>query len=219
MKVIAVWVFSLALPAVFGASTNFFELDSVRFKAAASQQIRTESINHELLTATILQETNERRRQRGLSELKDSAKATEAAKIQSDIMRARGSISHENPENPSHRTLKLRVKAVGLDYRLIAENVATAFALQYESGKPFYPERKNGRTIFRYKPGGPPIPPHTYSTFARALVDAWMNSAGHRENILRKDTQYLGSHCSPASNKETGMPIFYCTQVFLTPAN
>jgi uncharacterized protein YkwD len=147
--------------------------------------------------------------------LKPSAKATEAAKIQSEIMRARGAISHVNPESPRYRTLELRVKAVGIQYRMIAENVATAFGLQYESGKPFFPDRQNGRMIFRYRPGGPVIQPHSYATFSKALVDAWMGSKGHRENILRKEAEYLGSHCSPGAQKDMSIPTFYCTQVFV----
>lgn len=220
MRAIAqlVSVLFFAVANVFGASTNFFELDSASFQAAAAQEIRTDAINHELLAAAILRETNEHRRQAGLTPLKHDSKATEAAKIQSEIMRARGSISHENPENRRYRTLELRAKAVGLKYRLIAENVATAFGLQYESGARFYPERKNGKTIFRYRPGGPPIPPHTYATFSKALVDAWMKSKGHRKNILLKDAEYLGAHCSPANDPQTTMPTFYCTQVFFTPS-
>ncbi|HUS36287.1 MAG TPA: CAP domain-containing protein [Verrucomicrobiae bacterium] len=207
----------LTLASAFAASTNFFELDPARFQSLAAQEIRSDTINHELLGAAILRETNERRAKKGFPPLKQEPKATEAAKVQSEIMRARGSISHENPDNARYRTLDLRVKSVGLNYRLIAENVATAFGLQYQSGTRFYPMRENGRTVFRYKPGGPPIPPHTYATFSKALIDAWMNSKGHRENILRKEAQYLGAYCAPANNKDGEMPMFYCTQVFFTP--
>jgi uncharacterized protein YkwD len=213
----AVLLFVLALTNAFSATTNHFELDATHIQAVAAQEIRSDAINHDLLTAAVLRETNQRREQAGLEPLKHHPKATEAAKIQSEIMRARGSISHENRDNARYRTLDLRMKSVGLNYRLIAENVATAFGLQYQSGTRFYPMRENGQTVFRYKPGGPVIPPHTYATFSKALVDAWMNSKGHRENILRKEAQYLGAYCVPANNKEGQMPIYYCTEVFFTP--
>jgi uncharacterized protein YkwD len=219
VRLIFIWLFVVALPPAFGANTNYFDLNPRSFQTIAAQELRTDSINHDLLAAAILRETNARRAQRRLPALKHSPKATGAARIQSDIMRDRGSISHENPENPKYRTLQQRIKAFGIDYRLIAENVATAFALQYQSGKPFYIERKSGRpTGFVHKPGGAPIQPHTYATFAKALVDAWMNSKGHRENILLKDAQYHGAFCSFARNKKTEMPIFYCTQVFFAEA-
>lgn len=207
----------LTLASGFAATTNFFELDATRFQAAAAEEVRSDSINDSLLAAAILRETNVRRAKNGLTLLKLEPKASEAAKIQSEIMRARGAISHENPENVRYRTLELRVKSVGLEYRLIAENVATAFGLQYQSGTRFYPVRENGHTAFRYKPNGPAIPPHTYATFSKALVDAWMNSKGHRENILRKEALYLGAYCASAESKNGQMPVYYCTQVFFTP--
>ena len=216
MRFIAVCLFVL-LPNVFAATTNYFDMDPARFKVAAAQELHIESVNNDLLAAAVLRETNERRLQHRLTALKHSPKASAAARIQSDIMRSRGAISHDNPENARYRTLQLRVKSVGLEYRLIAENVATAFGLQYQSGTRFYPGRQNGRPTFSYRPGGPAIPRHTYATFAKALVDSWMNSKGHRENILRKQAEYLGVHCSPSTDKQTQMPLFYCTQVFFTP--
>src|SRR5689334_18666144 len=134
MRWMAVLGLLFGLSASLAAGTNYFELDAVSFKAAAGQAVRSEGINEDLMAAAIWRETNERRREHGLAALKYNAKATEAAKIQSDIMRARGAISHVNPESPKYRTLELRVKSVGLNYRLIAENVATAFGIRYESG-------------------------------------------------------------------------------------
>ena len=185
--------------------------------AELGSRIDPDGIDHELLATAILKETNARRQSKGLAPLKHDAKAMEAARIQSEIMRNRGKIAHENPERPQHRTLELRIKAVGLKPRLAAENVATAFGLQYESGKPFYKERRRGQTVFTSTPGGPAIQRHTYGSFAKVLVDAWMSSKGHRENILLKDAQYLGSYCAPTRDAKSGMPIFYCTQVFYSP--
>ena len=51
---------------------------------------------------------------------------------------------------------------------------------------------------------------------AKALVDAWMNSEGHRKNILLAEAEYLGVSCVGSQGKSE-MPVFYCTQVFLAP--
>jgi uncharacterized protein YkwD len=221
MRIIVLSIHLLVFSATFAAPTNYFDLPPQRFALVATQQLNLSSINYDLLTAAVLRETNERRRQHGLPELKHEPKASQAAKIQSDIMSARGSISHENPNNPRYKTPADRARAAGLNFRLVAENVATAFALQYQSGKPFYTERAaNGRTILTSRPGGPEIPPHTYATFAKAFVDGWMNSKGHRENILLKEAQYLGAYCAPAAApKQNKIPILYSTQVFFTPTN
>mgnify|MGYP002380490786 FL=1 len=71
---------------------------------------------------------------------------------------------------------------------------------------------------FRYTEKGPPIATHTPLSFAEALLNQWMESPGHRENILRKTPTHLGCHASPALN-EMHMPVFYAAQVFVTPSN
>jgi len=211
-------VLLLGAQAVLGAAaTNLFETNPALFAQASQRSLAMDSVNNELIAAAVLHETNRHRRQRNLQPLKGDSKAMEAARIQSEIMRNRGSISHVNPENEKYRTLDQRVKAAGLKPRMFAENVATAFALRYEGGKPYYPDTRNGRTVFRHQPNGPPMQAHSYASFAKALVDSWMGSKGHRENILRKEAQFMGSYCAPAPGKGSEMPIFYCTQVFFAP--
>src|SRR5688572_17858243 len=198
--------------------TNLFLLSPEQFSATegAKEEIRFESVKSELLSAAVLHETNRRRVAEGLPILKHHAKAIEAAQIQSQIMKKRGAISHENPEVPKYGTLIKRVQSVGVNPGFAAENVATAFGLRYDSGRNFYKREERGKTIFSYTPEGPGMPPHSYESFARALVEAWMNSPGHRKNILHESPEYLGASCV-VSLAKSQMPIFYCTQVFLAP--
>ena len=72
---VAVWVWIFALQ-IYGAPTNYFELDAARFKAIAAQVMVGRSLNYDLLEAAILRETNERRAKVGLTALKTSPKAT-----------------------------------------------------------------------------------------------------------------------------------------------
>lgn len=204
--------------AVAASGTNFFQLGPKQFSETkeAQEEIRFDAVRPELLSAAVLHETNRRRNEKGLPPVKHHAKGVQAAEIQSQIMKKRGSISHENPENPKYETLPKRVKAVGVNPGFAAENVATAFGLRYESGKAFYKREEQGRTVFSFTPDGPPIPAHTYASFAKALVDSWMNSPGHRDNILHKSAEYLGVSCV-VSLAKSEMPMFYCTQVFLAP--
>jgi uncharacterized protein YkwD len=214
----SLWMAFLVAMAAAASGTNFFQLTPKQFSESneAKQEIRLEAVNSELLSAAVLQETNRRRAEKGLPALKHHPKAQQAAEIQSQIMKKRGSISHENPENPRFATLPKRIQSVGVNPGFAAENVATAFGLQYQSGRAFYKREEGGKTIFSYLPNGAAIRPHTYESFARALVDAWMNSPGHRDNILHQEPLYLGVSCIGATG-ESGMPVFYCTQVFLAP--
>jgi len=131
-------------------------------------------------------------------------------------MKERGTVSHEHPDNPRYQTLKERLSSVGLKPRFAGENIALTFALQYESGRPFFVRTQNGQKIFSATPDGPPIPPHTYLSFAQELVTQWMRSPGHRENILHADAKFLGTASRPARD-DSGMPIFYSCQVFFAP--
>ena len=198
--------------------TNYFQMGARQFGvlAQAKEEIQFEAVNTNLISAAILHETNRRRAEKGLRPLKHHLKALQAAAIQSRIMKERGSISHENPEHEKFRTLMKRVQSVGVNPGLAAENVATAFGLRYESAKGFYKRVERGKTIFSYTPEGPGLTAHTYEGFAKALVDSWMGSPGHRKNILLPDAEYLGVSCV-LSKSESEMPLFYCTQVFLAP--
>lgn len=181
----------------------------------ARQLIDAYRVNYELLDAAVFHETNRRRQEKGLPALKHDEKARAAAKMQSQDM-ARGSfVGHENP-NPKRKTMSDRAELAGLRSRVLAENVASSFGRRYKSGQSFYSREVNGRKIYSYEPDGPPIPMHTYLSFAAALLDNWMNSPGHRKNILHKDVEYLGCACELPRNPNA-METFYCTQVFFTP--
>jgi uncharacterized protein YkwD len=214
----SVWFALVLALAAAQSQANFFQLSPEQFSATreAKEEIRFEAVNSGLLSAAVLHETNRRRVAEGLPPLKHHAKAIEAAEIQSQIMKKRGSISHENPENPKYATLIKRVQAVGVKPGFAAENVATSFGFRYQSGRAFYKREERGKTIFSYTPEGPAMKPHTYESFARALVESWMNSPGHRKNILHESAEYLGASCV-VSLAKSEMPIFYCTQVFLAP--
>ena len=137
--------------------------------------------------------------------------------MQAVIMAERGAISHVNPESPGKETPADRLRLAGLEAGYSAENVATAFALAYPQGKPFYTREENGKKIFSLEPDGTPVPPHTYVSFAAALLDSWMASAPHRKNILSPEPKFLGAGSQLSANQATGMPLFYCAQVFFTP--
>lgn len=208
----------LAATGSAATETNLYQLTPRQFAARpeSKEEIRFDAVQTNVMSAAVLHETNRRRAEKGLRPLKYHVKAFEAAEIQSRIMQKRGSISHENPGVPKYESLPKRVEAVGVNPGLAAENVATAFGLRYDSGKAFYKREEHGETVFSYTPDGPAIRSHTYESFAKALVDSWMNSPGHRENILLKDADYLGVSCVGAEAR-SGMPIFFCTQVFLAP--
>lgn len=206
-----------AEPRNSSAEDLFTEYDWQEFRKLqqAQAELDFEQIDTNLLAAAVFHETNRRRQQHELATLQHHAGARSAAAIQTGIMLQRGSISHQNPDRPSVKTLQDRLAHVGLKPRFAAENVATAFGLRYESGAPFRTKQRNGEKII-VDTTGEPIPPHSYVSFAEQLLDQWMQSPGHRKNILHPAPKFLGTSCR-MKHDETGMPVFYCTQVFFTP--
>jgi len=199
------------------AADLFAQYDPASFAKLpqARQVIDPDAVNDDLLDAAVFHETNRRRQQQRLPALKYDERARAAAQMQSRDMAKGGFVEHENPD-PTKKTMNDRAKLAGLRPRVLAENVASTFGRRYKSGQPFYSREENGRKIYSAQPNGPPIPMHTYLSFAAALVDNWMKSSGHRKNILHGDVAYLGCACALPRNPNA-METFYCTQVFFTP--
>ena len=232
LKRVALWLSMLAALQAFAAdqiiskprpggtrnATDLFtQHDPVSFSKLpqARQVIDPDAVNFDLLDAAVFHETNRRRQQQRLSALKYDERARAAAQMQSRDMAKGGFLDHENPD-PTKKTMNDRAKLAGLRPRALAENVASTFGRRYKSGQPFYSREESGRKIYSAQPDGPPIPMHTYLSFAEALVDSWMKSPGHRKNILHSDVEYVGCACELPRNPNA-METFYCTQVFFTP--
>jgi uncharacterized protein YkwD len=182
----------------------------------AQEKIDFDKIDFDLLSAAVFHETNKRREKEKLPPLRDHAKLREVALMQATIMARRGSISHVNPALPEKETPRMRFQLAGLKPAFGAENVATAFGLNYKEDEPVYIREGNGKKIFSREPDGQPIEMHTYVSFAEALLDSWMASPHHRENIVSTKAELLGASCQPKTN-DIGMPMFYCAQEFYTP--
>ena len=118
---------------------------------------------------------------------------------------------HEDPEIDSLRTPTDRARAVGIDNPKIAENIITDMAMLYESGEPVYPiDAQAG--LFSRSPGGPALPRHTYRSLAESMLKRWLDSAGHRANILSVSAIQLG--VGSAFTRTNGFPTFIVAQEF-----
>ena len=190
--------------------------DSFRKLQAANQAIDPERVNLRLLEAAVFHETNRRRTAQKLDPLRYDAKVRAAAAIQSRAMAKTGVVSHENAK-ANAKSPSERAQLAGLSRpALLAENVASSFGRRYRSGEKFYVRDEHGRKVYSAEPDGPPIPMHTYLSFASALLDSWMDSPEHRKNILVKDAKYLGCSCVRGEER-TPLETYYCTQVFYRP--
>jgi uncharacterized protein YkwD len=212
--------FGSGVPATTQA--DYFSMSPGEFArvSAANETINFSAPNQTLLRAAILHETNKWRAKEGLKPLLHHPQVDEAAMIHVRDMVAKNYLAHVEQGTTTPQPID-RVRAAGLSPILVAENIATASGIQYESGRQVFPLRQWKREGLSYKENGEAIPPHTYRTFAAQVLQQWIDSPSHRESIMLRDARYLGSACLPAnpkSQKEEAFHKFFCAQVFFTPS-
>ena len=152
----------------------------------ANQEIDFKNVDQELMGAAIFYETNWRRLKHRKRPFRYSPALRRAALGHATDMVKLDFHSHVNPDDPRKKTLRQRLALAGVTRCARSENVA------YIPGRR-YPvvSRKPGSGRVKIDPSNVPRP-HTYASFAKALVDGWMFSPGHRKNILSGATTYLG---------------------------
>jgi uncharacterized protein YkwD len=144
---------------------------------------------------------NKERSRRGLSPLSYDTGLQEIARYHSENMASELYFAHESPEGETMSDrygrfgYECRVEISGDRYATGAENIAYTYAdsnVQTESGLENY---RNNETAI-----------------ARGFVNQWMNSSGHRENILRSYWQSEG--IGVAIEDVNGETRVYATQNF-----
>ncbi len=204
-------------PANNGAdSTDLYQMSQSGFfeQAKVKDTINLEDINYNLLAAAIFHKTNQKRKEHDIEHLSHLPRLDEASRMHAQDMAENEYVAHINKREQELRTPSERVLEVGLtNIRYVAENVASHFGTKYESGKTIFPIKKDGDTEYAYQPEGKPIANHTYGSFAGSLVDSWMNSPGHRHNILSGEPKFLGTGCS-IGTADKGPVKLYCVQLF-----
>ncbi len=189
------------------ATLRFLENPSVQ------QPIDVKRLDYGVITQTLFHVTNQVRAKRKRNPVKYHAKLAQAACLHAQDMAIRGKLGHINSQNITFRTPYDRVSAIGFVANSVSENIAEMPVIQYKSGKTFYTRTENTHTIVSYTPNGPPIERHTYLGFAQSLLDQWMDSRGHRHNILSDKAEFTGTACHYAGAKPD-IDVLYCVQLF-----
>ena len=197
------------------ANTDYYSRLTVhdfRKDESLNQPIDFEHPDYPRLNAAIFFATNEQRLQRKLRLLTYSAQLEESAVMHSADMCDKKFFGHINPLDKRKRTPNDRARLAGILNPHLTENIATAFGLEYEQNKDVVVK---GPGKFSYPNKGDLLPPRTYLSVADALMKSWMNSDGHKRNILSDKALQLG--CGTYMYFDKGfnlMPTFIATQNF-----
>ena len=191
---------------------NSTTLQNFRTNKLFTETIDFYQIDYPRLNAAIFYVTNEERVKNNLPAVAFHKLLEDAAGGHSKRMVRLNYFDHIDPYNDLLKSPSDRLRFAGIANPYSAENIATPFAIKYKEGFTIYPlDRKN--THFSYSPNGDAIPNHTYLSLAEYVVDLWMNSEGHRANILNPNAKQLG--CGTFFYRErNNIPKFMATQNF-----
>jgi uncharacterized protein YkwD len=155
------------------------------------EKIDFDKIDYPRLHAAIFYATNEVRLKFKLRELEYAPELERAAFGHARRMTEKKFFSHTDNTDRRRADPNDRGRLAGIANPFVAENIADTFGIAYRAGKNVYP-RDGQPGAFSDTEDGPLIPPHTYLSFADAVLDIWMNSSGHRANILSANAIQLG---------------------------
>ncbi|MBE2282866.1 MAG: CAP domain-containing protein [Prosthecobacter sp.] len=158
---------------------------------AAQQVMDRDQIDHALLNAALFFATNTERLRHRLPPFQPSRALTLSAFEHSRDMALKGFFSHQNPKDAAKRTPWQRMAAQGVTGGHRAENIAM----------------RTARGV-------------TYLDAAQALLKQWMNSPGHRANILNPKFAFLGcgAHFCRSAKLQLYATQNFASTVTQTPA-
>lgn len=167
-------------------------------------------IDQDLLDEAIRAAVNDIRCSRGMKPLAPASdRLVESALAHSDWMANNGTLSHIGGAR-GRATLRQRITSAGQVARRASENVAMTPRFRTGS-KPFYIVDR--RACVFADAGKRKIPPHSYASLARHTVQLWMESPGHRRNILDRKARRMSAAAAFSPSDACGS--FWLTQIFV----
>jgi uncharacterized protein YkwD len=178
------------------------------------ERIEAARFDRKLMAQAIFHETNRVRLKLGLPVFRSLPKLDEAADLEAAVGKVYQPPSHTNPF-PMIGTPFQRVQYVGLKIGQVAENIALLSIYETNAGVGMV--IREGRRHFLDPETHAELQRATYRWFAREVVRNWMESPGHRANIVNPSLAYLGCSVQPSVSL-IGADQLFCVQVFFTPA-
>ncbi|NRB00138.1 MAG: CAP domain-containing protein [Rhodobacteraceae bacterium] len=156
----------------------------------AAQVIDTKRIDQNTFDKAVLGEVSFHRCQNKVRKLsKGGTGLNKEAYRHSQWMAKTTQLGHKNTIK-GRETLVQRVKGSGVKFKTAAENVGMVHRFGVD-GKSFRIVDAKACKFETYE--GQAIGEHSYASLAQLIVQLWMNSPGHRKNVLHKDMGYVST--------------------------
>lgn len=151
-----------------------------------------QDFDHAILSRAIFHETNAARAANGAPPLKGMPALDNAADMQATYLALTLTVGHQSMF-PHEHDVGQRVAQAGLQAARVAENAI------------MMPARRAADA---------PKPDYTYREYAAFLVEGWLNSPDHRENMLDHRFTHLGCAARLANGFGARAERIFATQVF-----
>ncbi|NNL74260.1 MAG: hypothetical protein HKP29_12930 [Silicimonas sp.] len=176
-------------------------------KEASRTLVPSNRINQSLLEKAIRAEVNFHRCRAGLRKVGDAGNGlTRQAQKHSKWMAKSQQLTHRSTV-PGSSTLQQRVNNAGLKVRTGSENIGMVHRYQIDNRR-FKILDSSSCQFATYE--GQKLPAHSYASLARHIVNLWMNSSGHRKNILDRSVTRMSAAVAFDPNAQ------YCGRYWVT---
>lgn len=177
-----------------------------------NQVIDPSNFNQSLLEAALFHAGNQARESKGKKALSWNPILNKSARHQSGLMAKSQKLSHNWRRPKNSRKLIDRIELFDGHFKAFGENIAQFYLLDIpEYGNYYF------RDTSFYASDGQKIDNKTYAKLANECIEAWMNSRGHRENLLHP-FQEIGTGVSFWVKNKKGLNFdIYLSQNFGTP--
>jgi uncharacterized protein YkwD len=166
-----------------------YDYTNFRNSELFNQTIDVKNFNDKWLNACLFFATNEIRVSNKLSPLIHHEALEKAAWIHSKDMAEMDFFGHTNKKKKRHREPSDRATIAGILNPSIAENIIEGFVIKYTSNTRVIAGNPG---VFKDPETKAPLATHSYISLTDELLRLWMQSEGHRENILSPKAVQLG---------------------------
>lgn len=159
-------------------------------QTAAKTVVPSSRINQKLLNDAVREEVNYHRCRAGLPALtRAGAPLASEARKHSQWMAKRQQLTHRSTV-AGRTSLKQRIRASGVSFSMGSENIGMVHRYRIDNQR--FKIVDSSQCKFTAM-NGKPLPAHSYATLSRQIVDLWMNSPGHRRNILDRKAKKVST--------------------------
>lgn len=176
-------------------------------KTAAQTMVPASRIDQSMLENAIRVEVNYHRCRAGLRAVGDAGNSLAKEAQKHSIWMAKTQQLTHRSTVPGAATLRQRVRNAGLRVRTGSENIGMVHRYQIDNRR-FRILNASSCQFATYE--GQRLPAHSYASLARHVVALWMDSPGHRANILDRDVSKMSAAVAFDPNAQ------YCGRFWVT---